>query len=375
MLSALRRLPCSRRIPLALQRRLASDIPTDTFAVVIGGGVAGSSVAYHLTKRNIREVVLLEKGSLASGTTFHSPGLVSASHPAHRYKPILAYTVELYSKLKDETGVDVGFGTPGTIRLATNDTRMTEFRRYVARDYFQKGDVCKTSLIGPDEVKSLAPIVDISLVKGALYTTGDGYINAAQLTRALAKGAQAGGAVIVEQCPSFTLKMEPNGEWIVTFEDGREIRTRNIVNAAGLWATDVARMTGLEVPLVHVEHQYACIGPLSEIEGVENLPAIIDHDSTSYVRQQGDSLMFGGFEDRAEDVVIRSDWFKKMPESPQIEPHFERLNSAYNAACNLVPILKGAPVSARAAAITMTADGYPLVGPIDRRQNYWLHVG
>ncbi|VDM37347.1 unnamed protein product [Toxocara canis] len=359
MLAAVRCAKWSTQLPLKLQSRLASDVPHDAFAVVIGGGVAGTSVAYHLTKRNIKEVVVLEKGKLASGTTFHSPGLVSASHPAHRYKPILAYSVELYSRIGKETGEDVDFVQTGTVRLATNETRMEEFRRYVARDYFQKGDVCKTSLISRDEVKRLAPIVDTSKVRGALYTTGDGFINAKALTRALAKGAEKGGATVIEQCPPFKIVPLPNDEWLVQLEDGREIRTRNIVNAAGLWANEVAKLTGYDVP----------VGQL------ENLPAIIDHDSTFYVRRHGENLLFGGFEGRASDVTIREDWIEKMPQDATVKPNFERLDEAYKSACDLIPGLDGASVEAKASAFTMTADGYPLVGPISWKQNYWLQSG
>lgn len=366
----------SAKLPWIVQERLASESTRSVFAIVVGGGVVGTSVAYHLTRRNIRDVIVLEKGKLASGTTRHSPGSVSASHPAHRYKPILAYSVELYSRLEKETGEKVGFARTGTVRLATNATRMEEFRRYVARDYFQKGDACKTSLIDADEVKKLAPILDTSKIVGALYTTGDGYISAEGLTRALAKGAQAGGAEIIEQCPAFKfIENADNGEWIVQLEDGREFRTRHIVNAAGLWANEVGKLTNSEVPLVHVEHQYASIGPIDEVGSMVDLPAIIDHDSTFYVRRYGDKLLFGGFEDRASDVIIRKDWEDKMPEDAKVEPHFERLSGAYRRACEVIPALNGAEVSARASAFTMTADGYPLVGPTNYRQNYWLMAG
>uniref|UniRef100_F1KU54 Dimethylglycine dehydrogenase n=1 Tax=Ascaris suum TaxID=6253 RepID=F1KU54_ASCSU len=375
MLTAVKNVKWVNRIPITLQARLASNTPHDAFAVVIGGGVAGTSVAYHLTKRNIKEIVLLEKGKLASGTTFHSPGLVSASHPAHRYKPILAYSVELYSRIGKETGENVDFVQTGTVRLATNETRMEEFRRYVARDYFQKGDVCKTSLIDVDEVKQLAPILNMSRVRGALYTTGDGFINAKALTRALAKGAEKGGATVVEECPPFKIIAIPNDEWVVQLEDGREIRTRNIVNAAGLWANEIAKLTNYDVPLVHIEHQYASIGPLPELAQLEGLPAIIDHDSTFYVRRQGENLLFGGFEGRASDVVIRDDWQKKMPQDATVKPCFERLDEAYKSACDLIPVLNGATVEAKASAFTMTADGYPLVGPTSWKQNYWLQAG
>ncbi|VDD86525.1 unnamed protein product [Enterobius vermicularis] len=361
--------------------RLVSETTKNAFAVVVGGGVVGTSVAYHLAKRNIKDVIVLEKGKLASGTTHHSPGSVSASHPAHRYKPILAYSVDLYSRLEEETGEKVGFARTGTIRLATNTTRMEEFRRYVARDYFQKGDACKTSIIGADEVNALAPILDTSKILGALYTTGDGYISAEGLTRAFAKGAQDKGAEIIEQCPTFKLTEDSStGEWLVQLDDGREFRAHHIVNAAGLWAGEVGALTNLEVPLVHLEHQYAEIGPIEELSSLTNLPAIIDHDSTFYVRPYGNILLFGGFESHPSDVAIREDWHTKMPEgitlnNAKVEANFKRLRGAYNSACDLIPALSGAEVSARASAFTMTADGYPLVGPTSHRQNYWLMAG
>ncbi|VDN50034.1 unnamed protein product [Dracunculus medinensis] len=346
-----------------MQPIFSSGIPTgDAFAVIIGGGIAGTSVAYHLTKRNFRDIIVLEKDKLGSGTTFHSPGLVSAAHPAHRFKPILARSVDLYSRLEEETGEKVEFSRSGTLRLATNSTRMNEFRRYVARDYFQKGDVCKTSLIDANEVQKLTNIVDTSKVLGALYTTGDGYVNTEALTRALAKGAEAGGAKIIENCSSFTLTEQSNGDWIVRFENGSEIRTINIVNAAGLWAVEVAKLTNYDLPLTFVEHQF--------VGNLEYLPAIVDHDSTFYIRKDGDHLFFGGFEPRASDVVIREDWHEAT-----LEPCFERLSAAYGRACELIPCLNGSPVDARACGVTITADGYPLVGPTNERQNYWLQVG
>ncbi|KAK0425520.1 hypothetical protein QR680_009242 [Steinernema hermaphroditum] len=353
---------------------------TDAFAVIVGGGVAGCSLAYHLTKRNIRDVVVLEKSALASpsATTFHSPGLVNASHPSHRYKKLLNYTVQLYSQLEEETGQKVTFERPGTIRLATNSRRLEEMRRYVSRDYFREGDPCRTRLITPEEVSRLAPILNVESVLGALYTEGDGYINTQELTHALAKGAEMGGATIMNNCPEFKLRMKSNGEWIVDFADDRpSLRSRNIVNAAGLWAEEVANLTAVHLPIVHVEHQYAKIGPISDLSPDKLLPAIIDHDSTFYVRQSKNQLLFGGFESQG-DVVIRDDWYENgIPKEggQSLKPHFERLTNAFDKACNLMNCLKGGEIQPRVAAFTMTPDGYPLVGPIDTRQNYWLHAG
>ncbi|VDN01501.1 unnamed protein product [Thelazia callipaeda] len=356
------------------QARLLSEAPKNAFAIVVGGGIVGTSVAYHLTLRDVSDVVLLEKEKLV-GTSFLTPGLVSSAHPIHRYKPFLAWSVDLYSRLEEETGEKVEFYRPGTLRLATSEMRMDEFRQYTSRDYFQPGDVAKTALIKAEEVKQLAPILDTKTILGALYTSGDGYVNVKNLTRALAKGAQQRGAIIVEQCPNIKAVEEANNEWIVKFTDGNEIRARHIVNASGLWARELGRFTNLDIPLVIVEHQYAHIGPLPEVEPLIDLPAIIEHDSTFYIRRAGNCLFFGGFEPKPSDVVVREDWMEKTPEKIDVKPDFKRLERVYEHACDLIPCLRGAKIDAYGSASTMMADGYPLVGPINYKQNYWLQVG
>ncbi|ULU09600.1 hypothetical protein L5515_000269 [Caenorhabditis briggsae] len=366
----------SDHLHAATMIRNSSTATKHVFACVLGSGVAGSSVAYHLTKRNIKDVLLLERASgVASptGTSFHSPGLVSASHPAHRYKPILAHSIELYSKLEEETGVKIDFQPTGTIRLATNETRLAEFRKYVNRDYYKEGDVCKTTLLTPDQVRELAPAVDHSRVLGALHTTNDGTISARALTQALVVGAKAGGAQVIDGAIPREIRYDKEkGHWIVALEDGTLVTTRNLINAGGIWANDIARLSGHNLPVVVVEHQYAVLTPNKT---PDNTPAIIDHDSTFYVRKSGDDYLFGGFEP-LEKTVIREDWYKKgVPTegSKSIKADFSRLDDAYKRACDLIPSLEGAKIDARAAVFSMTPDGYPLVGPYDK--NYWMSTG
>ncbi|PIO63390.1 FAD dependent oxidoreductase [Teladorsagia circumcincta] len=247
--------------PSVMAMAIRSQSTHNVFALVMGGGVAGSSVAYHLTKRNIKDVILLEKEAVAtpSGTSFHSPGLVSASHPAHRYKPILAYSVELYSKLQDETGEPLNFERAGTIRLATNPTRLQEFKRYVARDYYKEGDVCKTTLLSPEEVAEIAPVVNTKQILGALYTTNDGMISASGLNRALVTGAKAGGVQVINSTPKTVRYDKGKGLWHVELADGSLVTARNLLNAGGIWANDIARLSGHELPMVIAEHQYATL--------------------------------------------------------------------------------------------------------------------
>ncbi|CAJ0949153.1 unnamed protein product, partial [Mesorhabditis belari] len=366
-----------------LTRRCNSSVQHH-FAVVMGSGVAGSSLTYHLTKRGIKDVLLLDKGAAGTpaATSFHSPGLVSASHPAHRYKPILAYSVELYKDLEKETGEPVHFERVGTIRLATNKTRLDEFKRYVARDYFKEGDACKTDLLkSPEEVLAKAGIIDKSKLYGGLYTSNDGYVNARGLNRAFIKGTvDRGGKILHEVDPEFIDYDMTKKEWLIGLKDGTSIRTKNLVNAGGIWANDIAKLShykgtkGFELPLVIAEHQYAVITPKEAPPA--DLPALIDHDSTFYLRKTADGkYIFGGFEPMSK-VVFRKDWLEGgVPKegSKLIKPDFSRLDVAWKRAQELIPSIRGADLEPRAAVFSMAPDGYPLVGPYKR--NYWLSTG
>ncbi|PAV88322.1 hypothetical protein WR25_07568 [Diploscapter pachys] len=326
--------PASPVVNMAIRKSSTHNV----FALIVGSGVAGSSVAFHLAKRGMKDVMLIEKSkstAAPSGTTYHSPGLVSASHPAHRYKPILAYSIDLYSRLDKETGGQINFEPTGTIRLATNETRLKEFRRYVGRDYYKTGDVCKTSLLGPDEVAQIAPHLAKGSILGALHTTSDGCVSASGLTRALISGAKSGGVQVREGMPKFIKYDKEKGAWFVELEGGDLVITRNLINAAGIWANDIARMSGHILPGCIVEHQYAVI-----------------------------------------TVRFREDWYQKgVPAEGSliIEPDFSRLDQAFTRAKELVPDLQDAKVEAHAAVFNMTPDGYPLVGPYDK--NYWVSTG
>ncbi|KAJ1370391.1 hypothetical protein KIN20_032105 [Parelaphostrongylus tenuis] len=359
---------------IAISSSTRNQSTYNVFALIMGGGVAGSSVAYHLTKRNIKDVLLLEKEEVATpiGASFHSPGLVSASHPAHRYKPILAYSVELYSKLQDETGEALNFERSGTMRLATNPTRLQEFKRYVARDYYKEGDSCKTTLLSPDEVAELAPILDIKQILGALYTSNDGMISSTGLNRALVSGAKAGGAQVLNSTPKSIRYDKSKGQWNVELADNSLVTARNLLNAGGIWANDIARLSGHEVPMVIAEHQYAFLTPSST---PPDTPAIIDHDGTFYIRKFGDKFIFGGF-GHVEKVTFKEEWYRNgVPAEGAlvVTPNFSFLEENYQRALELVPCIKDAAIDAKAALFSMTPDGYPLVGPFDK--NYWLSTG
>ncbi|KHJ83513.1 FAD dependent oxidoreductase, partial [Oesophagostomum dentatum] len=242
-----------------------------------------------------------------AGTTYSSPGFVIAAHPSHRYKPFLAYSVDLYTKLEKETGQSPRFEQNGTLHLAKNPHRFEEFKRYVARDYYKKGDVCKTSLLTQEEVGELAPLVDTKEILGALYTSNDGVVSAAGLNEALMAGARKGGVQVIKSEPKTVRYDKGKSLWHVELADGTSIATRNLVNAAGVWANDIARLSGHELPMVIVEVQFADLEPGASIP---EMPAIIDHDTTFYLRKNGDTYFFGAF-DPIDKVILREDWFRK----------------------------------------------------------------
>ena len=303
------------------------------------------------------------------------PGLVTASHPTHRYKPILAKSVEIYSQLEKETGEPVHFNRTGTVRLATNKRRVDEFKLYTARDYYRPTDSCRTELIDSARLHQLCPLLDTAKIAGALFTSGDGYLDAGGLTRALAKGAVAAGARIVENCAAHDIR--PDGkQWKIETDTGT-LTCANVVNAAGLWAKEVAHKSGFELPLVHIEHQWGGTSKLHELDALDAMPAVIDHEAPFYLRRSGDSLLFGAF-DQVEHVRLRDDWtFDRMPEDGDviIHPTFDRIRTHWEHAQTLMPILAKCELRPYAGVYCMTPDQFPLVGPMLGAPNYWVAAG
>ncbi|VDM65441.1 unnamed protein product, partial [Strongylus vulgaris] len=209
-------------------------------------------------------------------------------------------------------------------------------------------------------------------ILGALYTTNDGVLSAEGLTRALFAGATKGGLQSINSEPKKISYDKEKALWHIELANGENVTTRNIVNAGGIWANDIARLSGHELPMVIVEAQFADLTPDASIP---DMPAITDHDSTFYLRKNGDSYFFGAF-DPYDKVVIREDWLRKgvpLEGSRAIKPDFSRIEEAYARACKLIPCIREAKVTPKAAAISMTPDGYPLVGPFDK--NYWVATG
>lgn len=261
--------------------------------VVIGGGIAGCSLAYHLAKLGWTDVLLLEKGELTGGSTWHAAGLCTQFNASLNLTKLLMYSIALYKSLEAETGQRVDFHRVGSIRLATTPERMDDFRH--ARAKARILDL-PFELIGPREIEELCPILSLDDVLGAAYLPTDGHIDPNGVTNALARGARNRGAEILPHTRVTGLSPRPNGEWQVETDRGT-ITTQIVVNAAGMWARGVGEMSGVHLPIVPLEHQFLvtdAVPTLAELP--REIPVIRDPDRSFYVRAEGDGLLVGPFE-------------------------------------------------------------------------------
>ena len=271
----------------------ASGIPDSARVVVIGGGIMGCSVAYHLTKHGWRDVVLLEQGRLSCGTTWHAAGLVGQLRAHQNMTRLVQYSAELYSRLEAETGQATGWKQCGSVLVARTHERAALFKR-IASAATAQGVACE--LISIKQAAERYPIMRTDDLVGALWLPLDGKVNPADITQALAKGARMGGAKIFEQTRVSAIHARNGAVTGVATTKG-DIKADIVVNCAGQWAKQVGRMCGVAVPLHSAEHMYIVTGL---IDGVHpDLPVLRDPDGYIYVKEEVGGLLMGGFEPQA----------------------------------------------------------------------------
>ena len=270
----------------------ASPIPAEAKVVVIGGGIAGCSLAYHLTRLGCTGVVLLEAAELASGSTWHAAGLCTQFAPSYNLMKLLRASLDLYGSLEEETGQSVDLHRCGSVRLAATPDRLDEFQQRASTAALLDIPV---EIVGPERLGELFPLVDPVGVLAAAYLPTDGHVDPTNVTQALAAGALAGGATIVRSAPVTALERSSGG-WSVTTSKGL-IRAETVVNAAGQWSRQVGRLAGVELPIVPLQHHYVVTEPLPEVAALaRELPVLRDTDASFYVRQEGGGLLVGPFE-------------------------------------------------------------------------------
>jgi glycine cleavage system T protein len=269
---------------------MGANLPSHAQAVIIGGGVIGCSVAYHLAKLGWRDVVLLERRRLTCGTTWHAAGLIGQLRATPNLTRLAKYSAELYVGLETETGQPTGFKQNGSIGLARTEARLTELRRQAAM-----GRACGLEVheLTPAEARQLYPLIEVGDLAGAIHIPADGQANPVDIAQALARGARQNGARIVEGCKVTGVTTANRQVSGVETELG-PIRAEIVVNCAGMWGRDVGRMAGISVPLHACEHFYVLTEPMPEVP--PELPVLRDPDGGIYAKEDAGKLLVGAFE-------------------------------------------------------------------------------
>jgi glycine cleavage system T protein len=272
---------------------VALDLPTRARVVIVGGGVIGCSVAYHLTRMGWSDIVLLERKQLTSGTTWHAAGLVGQLRQSINMTQLARYTAELYRGLEAETGQATGYRQCGSISLATTAGRMEELKRNAS---MAKVFGLEVNVVTPDEIHSLYPLANLEDVLGGIHIPSDGYANAVDITQALAKGARTRGAQIFQDLKATAIHHDGRRVSGVQTDRGR-IDADTVVLCGGMWTRDLAASIGVTVPLHACEHYYVLF---KDVPGLKpDMPVLRDYDHCSYFKYDAGKLLVGAFEPHA----------------------------------------------------------------------------
>ena len=341
-------------------------------ALVIGGGVVGCSVVYHLTKLGWRDVALVERKELTAGSSWHAAGAFHALNSDPAMSRLQAYTVGLYPELQQLSGQDIGLHYPGGLNVAATKERWDLLRADVAR---HKTMGLNTQLVGPSEIRDLCPIMETRGVLGAIYDPMEGHLDPSGATHAFAKAARLNGAEIYRHTRVVALKPTGRGGWEVLTDQG-SIEAEQVVNAAGLWAREVGRMVGVELPLLPMEHHYLITEDLAELaRSPRELPVVVDLDGEMYMRQERRGVLLGVYETPATPwAVAGTPW--DYGDNELLPPDLERLTAALEKGFTRFPVLQSAGIRRIVnGPFTFTPDGNPLVGPVPGVPNYWAACG
>ncbi|MEQ1547253.1 MAG: FAD-dependent oxidoreductase [Chakrabartia sp.] len=348
---------------------------TTARAVVIGGGVVGVSTLYHLAKMGWSDVVLLERKELTSGSTWHAAGLLPLFNLSYSVGKLHQYSVELYPSLEAETGLHAGFSQVTNIRLATTQDRMDEYHYYAGVARTIGVDV---NFLTPDQVKDIWPLANMDGVIGAIQHPEDGYIQPADLTQALAKGARQYGATIYRNTVVTAITQQANGAWLVSTDQG-DITCEHVISCSGNFARQTGAMVGLDIPVIPVEHQYIVTEQHPAImerkkAGLPEMGVLRESDASYYMREEAGGLLLGPYEVGAPacyvDGPAANSEYELFPDA------LERLEPYILAAMARVPAFGEVGIKkVYNGAIAYTPDGSPIVGPAWGLKNFWLNEG
>lgn len=317
-------------------RRLAASLPDRARVVVVGGGIAGCSTLYHLCELGWTDTLLLEKGGLTCGSTWHAAGLCTQFHSSRPMTRLLMRSLDIYRSLKGPSDLPVDMRTVGSIRLATTPDRVDEVR---AREGLAKSLGLPYEVIGPGEVSELFPLATVDDVLAAAYLPTDGYVDPTAVTQAFAYNAREAGAVVSEGTAVTGFSQTEDG-WIVHTNRG-EVECEHVVNCAGMWARQVGALAGTRLPIVPLEHHYVVTEGIDAVGRLETeLPVLRDPEASFYVRGEGEGLLIGPFEFSPKSWSER--WVPEDFEGRLLPANLERIMSVLLDAAKRVPELEAA---------------------------------
>ncbi len=339
--------------------------------VVVGGGVVGCSVLYHLAKMGWTDVVLLERSELTSGSSWHAAGVIHTINSDPNIARLQDYTIRLYDEIEELSGQSVGTHRPGGIYLASTPERLDYLKQERAKARYLGLD---TEFISLKEATELNPLIDPSKYLGALFEPVDGHIDPSGVTHAYAKSARHYGAEVHRNTAVIETNPRPDGGWEVVTPNGT-IQAEHLVNAGGLWAREVGRLAGIELPLQPMEHHYLITETIPEVAAHgKEIAVTVDYEGNAYTRQEHQGVLLGTYEPACKPWAVEGTppdfGYELLP--PDIDRFADRLEIAFErmpalARAGIKDIING--------PFTFGPDGNPLIGPVPGLKNYWAAVG
>ncbi|RYC23989.1 GcvT family protein [Ciceribacter ferrooxidans] len=343
-------------------------LPSHAQIVVIGGGIIGCSTAYHLARDHKADVLLLEQGTLTSGSTWHAAGLVGQLRSSASITRVLKYSVDLYKGLEAETGLATGWKMTGCLRLATNQDRWTEFKRLATTAGSFGMDM---HLVSPEEVKNMWPLMKVDDLVGASWLPTDGQASPSDITQSLAKGARMHGAKIVENVRVTGFEMKDGRIVAVKTTEG-DVACEKVVNCAGQWARQVGDMAGINVPLQAVKHQYIITEKIAGL--ATDAPTIRDPDRRTYFKEEVGGLVMGGYEPNPQPWLtgdLPNDWAFRL-----FDDDFDHFEQHMMQAMERVPALENVGVKQMInGPESFTPDGNFVLGVAPECKNMFVGAG
>src|SRR5215831_2191789 len=340
-------------------------------AVVIGGGVVGCSVLYHLTKAGWRDVALIERSELTSGSSWHAAGNVHTFNLDPNVAKLQHYTINIYKEIEAISGQSCGVHITGGLMLAGTEDRLDWLRQAHARSRYLE---METQLVSPNEAARMFPLMDKKYFVGALYDPIEGHVDPAGVTNAYAKAARVQGAEVYRFTRVIELAQRRDGSWDVVTDKGT-IRAEHVVNAGGLWAREVGRMVGLALPVLAMEHQYIITEEIPEVRAsAKEMLHVIDFEGEIYMRQEGNGMLLGTYERAGvpwSELDTPWDFTHEL-----LPPDLERIAPSLEVAFRHYPAIERAGIrKVINGPFTFAPDGNPVVGPVRGRPNYWVACG